>query len=34
MTPDGQVVFEAQGKGARRQCLQFAQSLGVLTLMR
>ena len=34
VTPDGQVVFEAQGKGARRQCLQFAQSLGVLTLMR
>jgi hypothetical protein len=34
VTPDGELVFKGQGTGARRQCLQFAQRLGVLTLVR
>jgi hypothetical protein len=34
VTPDGEVVFTGEGTGARRQCLQFAHGLGVLTLMR
>ena len=34
VAPDGEVVFAGESTGARRQCLQFAHELGVLTLMR
>lgn len=31
-SPDGKVVFQALGRGARQQCLEFARAHGVLAV--
>ncbi len=32
LTPDGDLVLRGFGLGSRRQCLQYARSIGVLTV--
>jgi hypothetical protein len=32
LTPDGALVLRGFGLGSRRQCLQYARALGVLTV--
>jgi hypothetical protein len=33
MTANGEVIFRGLGRGARRECLELARSLGVLAVL-